>query len=390
LINARWELTMMGYAYFQAGVLSNKRGEYLASDKEARLARFLFSILDRTSSPLTKQPGGRISAYLSQAGEGGEGLLSKFSVAREMFTKQTAPANLNSGTVAGKTILKALRGCCVETSNLLIDPELVTELKAEEKLRQSQDELRQLSMQLLAIQEDERRRIAADLHDGIGQSMSLIKMSMESVAQLIKTGAHQEAAESLQQMIHKVKDTMAELRCITTDLRPAMLDDLGLLPTLSWFFREFETAWRDKKIEKDFNIAESDMPLPLKTTIFRILQEAMNNIVKHANADRIRVSLNKANGMLQFSIEDNGQGFDPAGVSIRHDSGRGMGLLTMKERARSSDGIFEMKSTPGQGTRIQISWRHMADEIECGAGAYQNVHSLQTASRFENLRNQAR
>jgi len=97
--------------------------------------------------------------------------------------------------------------------------------------------------------------------------------------------------------------------------------------------------------------------MPLKATIFRILQEAMNNIVKHANADWVRVSLRKVGAILQFSIEDNGRGFNPSGLSIRRGSNRGFGLLTMKERATSSDGIFEIKSTLEQGTRILITWR---------------------------------
>ena len=241
-----------------------------------------------------------------------------------------------------------------------IDPEW----GANEVLRESQEELRRLSAQLLTIQESEQQRIAADLHDGIGQSLNLIKMSMESALLLMQQGAHQKAVESLQQMVRNIRGTMAELRGIAMDLRPAMLDDLGILATLSWFFREFEAACRDMQVEKDFIIAESDVPVPLKTTIFRILQEAMNNIVKHAGAGRIRVSLKKTSGMLQLSIADNGHGFDPGGVPIRHGSSRGLGLLTMKERARSSAGIFEMKSAPGQGTRISVSWPCMDGAVE--------------------------
>lgn len=235
-------------------------------------------------------------------------------------------------------------------------------VRSEAALRKSQEELHQLSMQLLSIQENERQRIAADLHDGIGQSLSLIKLSLESVMQQIKAGELQGAMESLQQLTRKAKETMDELHRTTMDLRPSMLDDLGIIPTLSWFFREFESAWRGRTIEKDVSVAESDVPAPLKTTIFRILQEAINNIVKHANADRIRVSLNKTGGLLQLSIEDNGCGFDLDSVSVRCGPeccsfSCGFGLLTMKERARSSGGTFEMRSAPESGTRILITWR---------------------------------
>ena len=249
--------------------------------------------------------------------------------------------------------------------------------RTEEVLRESQEELRRLSAQLLTIQECEQQRIAADLHDGIGQSLNLIKISMESVLLLMQQGAHQQAVESLRQMVCSIRGAMAEMRGITMDLRPAMLDDLGILPTLSWFFREFEAVCRDQKVEKDFCIAEREVPVPLKTTIFRIMQEAINNIVKHAGASRIRVSLKKNGGLLQFSIEDNGQGFALDGVPVRHGSSRGLGLLTMRERARSSGGVFEMKSTPGQGTRISVSWQCMDDAAEHVTEVLHNPHPLQ-------------
>jgi len=230
-------------------------------------------------------------------------------------------------------------------------------LKPEDDLCNYQEEMRQLSAQLLTIQETERKRIAADLHDGIGQSLSLIKLSLETAMQQLMAGESGEAVQALGQLTQKVKETMNELHRTTMDMRPSMLDDLGIVPTLSWFFREFELAWRGRKIEKDLCIAEGDVPAPLKTTIFRILQEAVNNIVKHADADLVRVSLKKNGRMLQLEIEDNGCGFDMASVSVRDCSGHGFGLLTMKERARSSGGTFDMQSSREQGTRICISWQ---------------------------------
>jgi signal transduction histidine kinase len=267
---------------------------------------------------------------------------------------QERMANELSEPAKYKSVLPALHGRDADSS--------FVEIKSEEAIRSSQEELRQLSTQLLTIQEQERQRIAADLHDGIGQSLSLIKLSLESVMQQINAGERQEALESLQQLNQTVKETMAELHRTTMDMRPSMLDDLGIIPTLSWFFREFEAAWQGRQIEKDVSIAESDVPVPLKATIFRILQEAMNNILKHACADLIRVSLKKSGGSLQLSIEDNGRGFDLDRVSQRCASGScgfacGFGLLTMKERARSTKGVFEMKSTLEQGTRIFISWQ---------------------------------
>lgn len=253
-----------------------------------------------------------------------------------------------------------------------------SDLKLAEALRQSQEELRQLSLQLLAIQEGERQRIAADLHDGIGQSLSLVKLSLESMILQLKTGKRPEAAESLQeslqQMAMQLKDTMAELHRTAMDLRPPMLDDLGIIPTLSWFFREFELVWRDKKIERDISITESDIPDLLKIAIFRILQEAVHNIVKHAHANCIRVSLKVSDRILVFRIEDDGVGFDQAGLTGRGAASRGFGMLTMKERARASDGTFTLKSVPGKGTWILASWRLANDAAQETLGQQGEEH----------------
>lgn len=232
----------------------------------------------------------------------------------------------------------------------------------------TQEELRFLSNQLLTILECERQRIAADLHDGLGQSLSLMMMYLETSALQINSGEFQQAQELLQKLKQKVKETMAELHRTTMDMRPSMLDDLGIIPTLTWFFREFESAWQGRKIEKNFSVVESDVPILLKTTIFRILQEAMNNIVKHACADLIKISLYKSGGFLQLSIEDNGHGFDLERVTMRCSSGNcgfacGFGLLTMKERARSTNGIFEMQSDFEQGTKILISWPSIENTV---------------------------
>ncbi len=241
---------------------------------------------------------------------------------------------------------------------------LLREMQVEVAPRNHPEEPGTISTHLLAIQENERRRIAADLHDGIGQSLSIIRLALDSAIQQIRIGEVPQALEALQLVSGKVKESMGELHRTAMDMRPSMLDDLGIVPTLSWFFREFESVWQGRTLEKNVNIAESDVPASLRVTIFRLLQEAMNNVVKHAGADCIRVSLSRSGGLLQLSVEDNGRGFDPDAVtrscgSRCCDNGCGFGLLTMKERARSTSGIFEMRSAVEAGTRILVSWRFM-------------------------------
>ena len=221
----------------------------------------------------------------------------------------------------------------------------------------SQAKLRYMANQLLTIQENERKRIATDLHDGLGQSLNLIKFALAEAEKLLAAGAISEASESLQRVKRKVHGVLDEARHISMDLRPPMLDDLGILATLSWLFRELETTCPGMKVEKDIAIHESHVPEQLKITIFRIIQEATSNIIKHANADLIKLSFKKAEDALHLVIEDNGNGFDPASVAIRHGSDRGLGLLSMKERAHLSGGAYYMDSVAGKGTRIQVSWR---------------------------------
>ncbi len=220
-----------------------------------------------------------------------------------------------------------------------------------------QDELQRLSAQLLEAQENERRRIAIDLHDVLGSSLTMIKLGVEESLQLMaanKTGA---VTEALQQLKLKVQDAFGEVRRVAMDLRPSTLDDLGILATLSWFFREFSAVCHDTKVEMDFHVAEGNVPVPLKVAIFRIIQEASSNVAKHANATRIKVSLKNIGDVLYLSIEDDGDGFDPVELSRNGWRDKGFGLLSMKERAKLSGGRFELTSAPGQGTHICVRWQ---------------------------------
>jgi signal transduction histidine kinase len=153
-----------------------------------------------------------------------------------------------------------------------------------------------------------------------------------------------------------VEEALVEVRRVSTELRPLMLDDLGILPTLSWFFREFETLCGGIVVEKTFNVAEHDVPAPLHITLYRILQEAVHNIVKHAAADRVRVRLDRIDDALQLVIEDNGRGFDPNSVKWVKGQTRGLGLLSMKERTSFSGGTYHLDSALGKGTCIKVTW----------------------------------
>jgi len=244
----------------------------------------------------------------------------------------------------------ALAGYC------LLGSDMSDWVRTEEAFRLTQNEMWRLSAQHLTIQESERRRIAADLHDGLGQTLSLMKLSIEDVSRSLQHGAAGKAAATLEHLATSVKSALAELRRMSMNLRPATLDDLGILATLAWYFREFEIACPGIKLERDISAKESDVPEPLKIAIFRIVQEATNNTVKHAGAERIKVSLCNEGDFLELLIEDTGRGFDATAVGDRRGFDQGLGLQSMKERAELSGARYEIHSAPGKGTSICVRW----------------------------------
>ncbi|MEO8600347.1 MAG: sensor histidine kinase [bacterium] len=228
--------------------------------------------------------------------------------------------------------------------------------KTEPKFAAFHKERRKGTAMLLTVREFERQRIAMDLHDGLGQSLTLIKVELLTANKLLKGNINQEVDASLQRLKQNIQNALEELRHTVMNLRPPMIDDLGILATLSWFFREFETACSHIKIEKDLSVQECHIPEPLKIVIFRILQESVSNVVKHSNADRIQVNLRKTRNTLHFSVADNGNGFNPAQTAIAHHAGTGRGLPGIKERVLLSGGEYVIESATGKGTRISISW----------------------------------
>ena len=224
----------------------------------------------------------------------------------------------------------------------------------EEKLRESERQLHYLSSQLLIVQENERRKIANELHDNIGQILTAIKFMIENV--LDKGGIGSPYQGSLEVMVPKIQDAIAEVRSMYTELRPTVLDDLGIVATLAWYCREFEEKNPGITIGRKFEIAETDVPQELKLTIFRIVQEAMNNIAVHSGASwaKLLVRISAERG-LELEIEDNGDGFDAQGM-LGSAHIRGLGIISMRKRAELSQGFFEIDSSEGSGTAVRVHW----------------------------------
>jgi PAS domain S-box-containing protein len=226
----------------------------------------------------------------------------------------------------------------------------------EEELRESEKELRHLSSRLLAAQEEERKRIAIDLHDSIAQSLSAIKFSLETRLGEIGNGTPP-SGTSLEDIISRLQDSIDETRTIMTDLRPSLLDDLGILATINWHCREFQKIYTGINVEKKIAIQEVDVPDSLKIVIYRVLQEASSNIAKHSHADLMRLSLKRTDEKIELTIDDNGTGYDVEHTLSGDSSGRGLGLAGMRERTKLSGGSFSIQSRMGSGTTIRASWQ---------------------------------
>jgi PAS domain S-box-containing protein len=245
----------------------------------------------------------------------------------------------------------------VEDRTAELKREIKERKQVEESLRESENHLRHLSSQLLTAQENERKRIALELHDGIGQSLSALKFGVENSLKQMDKGTARPIIKPLEAVIPIIQESIEEVRKIAMDLRPATLDDLGILATIAWFCREFQTIYSEIRIEKQINIKENEVPELQKTVIYRVMQEAMNNIAKHSKADLVRLSLRKTDSVIELVIEDNGLGFDLEDALSVESSTRGLGLSSMKERTEFSGGSFTIEAVKGAGTIVRSIWR---------------------------------
>jgi signal transduction histidine kinase len=228
--------------------------------------------------------------------------------------------------------------------------------KAEEALTESETQVKILTNKLLLVEERERKRIANELHDSLGQSLNSIKFKVENILQQTNAKRADTNAESLEIIIPLIQQSIEEVRRIAMDLRPSVLDDLGILATLAWCCREFQKTYPGIHIKKQTDIQEHEVPEFLKAVAYRIAQEALNNILKHSKADLVSLSLRKTNNAIELTIQDNGQGFDVQEVLSMESSMRGLGLSSMRERAELSGGSFVIESARGKGTVIRASW----------------------------------
>jgi signal transduction histidine kinase len=235
------------------------------------------------------------------------------------------------------------------------------EQRLEENARAHAD-LRDLSAKLVRAQENERRTLARELHDEVGQSLSAILMETEGAACAEEPAEVREHLAAIRRMAEK---TVNEVRDLALLLRPSMLDDFGLVPALRWHARE--TAKRtglDIVVQADETV--DALPDEHQTCIYRLVQEALNNSARHASARSVEVTVTRQGTRVCFSVRDDGAGFDPRFV-------RGLGLLGMEERVRRLGGKVRIDSHPGRGTLV-------AAELPVAEMAAKNGHDAHSHS----------
>lgn len=230
----------------------------------------------------------------------------------------------------------------------------IDRLKSKKALIESESQLKHLAASLLRVQESERGRVAAELHDDFGQLLTAIKYQIESVlARMIPCDS---CAATLRDLIPSIQDAIGRVRNMYTELMPTILDDLGIIATLKWFCREFPKDHPGLHVKAELRVGEHEVAPELKLVIFRIVQDALKNAATHSEAGLIKISLSGKEGYLSLEIADNGKGFDISRAISSAGKHGGMGLMSMKRRAELSGGSFRIESTEGAGTQVRVQW----------------------------------
>ena len=227
------------------------------------------------------------------------------------------------------------------------------------ELELSHERLRALSRRLFEVQEEERRRLARDLHDDVGQALTALKIQLESLARA--------GGAKVEDCVDTVQHTLERVRQLSLSQRPPQLDDLGLAAALR---SHLDRQARVAAIQAHFETEEApqDLAPDIETACFRVAQEAINNVLRHARARNLWVRLFTAGGRLAISVRDDGRGFDLEEVRERSANGGSLGLIGMEERMALAGGSFELRSAPGQGTILLATFPLAAPPRERALG----------------------
>jgi signal transduction histidine kinase len=265
-----------------------------------------------------------------------------------------------SAGAASFFIIRFMRAFQVETDRKIAE---LQQMQLEEA-RQHEALRGELFRRVVAAQEAERQRIARDLHDETGQSLTAIGMGLRGLSTTIQLGNSDQAVTTLRHLETLNATSLTELQRLISDLRPSHLDDLGLSAAIRWYANLQERTGLDLKV--DVAGHEKLITPAAKTAIFRIVQEALNNIIKHAEAKNVNISLIFEAVDVRVRIKDDGRGFDIYAKKSQAGGRPSLGLVGMQERASLLNGTFFVASTPGQGTLVEVTVPYHQEEMEVG------------------------
>ncbi len=273
------------------------------------------------------------------------GMLTDLVFSLNHALKAADTERLNSRLTQELTELNRSLAAQVAARTEELQQEVIVRREAEERAEGHAARLQALSSRLLRVQEDERRALAQELHDQIGQLLTGLRFQLES--------AHRAAPSApLADALALTSDLLRSVRALTLELRPRLLDDLGLGPALEWQSRVFHQQ-TGIKVDLETSLPPGRLAPELETAVFRIVQEALTNVARHSGATQAVVTLTADEVALQVEVSDRGRGFDPVAARARYDS---VGLSGIAERVRLAGGRFDLFSQAGQGTRLHAEF----------------------------------
>jgi PAS domain S-box-containing protein len=337
---------------YQANLLANLQDGVIATDAAGRIVfwnRLAYEMYGRLADEAIGRPFDEI-VTAGIAGAAPPPLATVTSVHRSVVEY-----GRDSHMRVFESTIVALRGEDGLVSGHLIVSRDITDRKLAEhqsddllaRLASAGARLRRLSRRLLEVQEAERRHLARELHDEIGQSLTALKINLQSIRPSV---ARTRGRDAILRSLALVDATLEKVRGLSLDLRPSLLDHLGLAATLQWYL-ERQAALGGFTFTLDAEPRDRRLPPEIETSCFRIAQEALTNVVRHSHARHVEIHVRDVRGALELHVLDDGRGFDPAAARERAAAGESLGLIGMQERAELAGGRLDVTSSP-EGTRV--------------------------------------
>lgn len=242
-----------------------------------------------------------------------------------------------------KETVQSLESLATQVASALVNARLY------EELAEREHQLRDLVGRMLLAQEEERHRVAYDIHDGLAQLVVAAHQHLQAFRRVYLPDSFR-GQEDLDRALDLVRQTVREARHVVADLRPPALDDFGLVTAIQQQVEELRAE--DYKISYEQTLGDVRLPVEVETALFRVAQEALTNARKHAHSARVQISLERLEGVIRLQVQDWGRGFQPAGMTSDGGQGRRVGLSSMRERVVLLGGDFKIRSEPGAGTLI--------------------------------------